>query len=76
LVGLFLTVLVKGFLAYFLMKTYFLKPAVDKDTASALEQTGIQSDNYQSILNSVRQQVNGVERRMQADADALNKNLR
>jgi hypothetical protein len=65
IVGLLLTVLVMGFLAYFMMKTYFQKPPVDQATATSLEQAGIRSDNYQVLMNSVKQQLGDINKRQQ-----------
>jgi len=75
-VGLLLAVLVMGFLAHFMMKAYFQKPPVDQATAASLKQEGIQSDNYQVLLNSVRQKLDDVNQRQQADFDAQARSVR
>ena len=76
LVGLLLTVLVMGFLAYFMMKAYFQEPPVDKATAASLQQEGIRSDNYQVLLNSVRQTLDDANQREQAAFDAQARSVR
>jgi hypothetical protein len=76
LAGLLIALLIVGFLAYLMMKSRFLEPPVSKDTAASLHEAGIRTENYGVLLNSVKQQVGDVERRMQTDADALNRGLR
>jgi len=70
-VGLLLAVLIMGFMAKFLMKAYFQQPPVDKNTASSLQQQGIRTDNYQVLMNSVRQKLNDVNQHEQAAASGL-----
>jgi hypothetical protein len=74
--GLLIALVIVGFLAYFLMKSRFLEPPVSQDTAASLHEAGIRTENYGVLLNSVKEQVSDVERRMQADADALNRGVR
>jgi hypothetical protein len=64
--GLFLAVLVTGFLAYFMMKAYSPKAPVNKAAAASLNEAGIRTDSYGALLNSVRGQVGDLNKRQQA----------
>jgi hypothetical protein len=49
------------FLSYFAWNTYFRKSPFDKDTQGALNKEGINTSNYQSVLDSTKNKLKDIQ---------------
>jgi prepilin-type N-terminal cleavage/methylation domain-containing protein len=63
-----------GILYYVMINTYFKKGVVkDKKTAEVLQQEGISTSNYQSMIDSVKKKVGDVNKKSQQQNDTLDR---
>ena len=71
LIGLLLLVGVVIFLAQYFLKSSYLKPKLDKESQEAAAEAGINTANYQTVVQSTRDTVQGIVNQRQRDNDAL-----
>ena len=61
--GLLLVLAIIGFLSYNAFKNYFVnKPISDKNTSQSLEEQGIDTGSYQSILGTARKKIKDINK--------------
>lgn len=61
------------FMAQRMLQSYFKKPAMDKQTETIVHDAGINTANYQSVVQSTRNKVKDITQQRQNDLEALDK---
>ena len=65
MLGLLLSIAIIFFLAYKMYTNYFTKPLLDTQTQKAVSGQGINTSNPQTIVQSTRDSIKGIEKKMQ-----------
>ncbi len=58
-------------LAYKGMKTYLVKPTLDKETNQAFVEQGIDTSSYRSVVSTTKDKLNGITAQRQRSLDTL-----
>ena len=60
------------FMAQKVIKGYFKKPVMDKQVETMAHDAGIDTANYQSVIQSTKDKVNNIMKQRQKDLDSYN----
>ena len=61
IIGILIVLVIIALLFYKVLNVYFKKPPVDKETEKVLNQQGIDTANYQSIVDTTRDRIHSIE---------------
>jgi len=71
LIELIIVVAVLSFFAYIVMKHVTSRPSLDAETQKTLEEHGIDTSNYGTIINSTRDTLNDITKKTSSAIDSL-----
>ncbi|MBF0595369.1 MAG: hypothetical protein HQL22_10455 [Candidatus Omnitrophica bacterium] len=63
--GILLALALSSVLCYFMVTSYFKKPALDKATAGVVQESGIDTSGYSTIINSTRSKLHDLEKQQE-----------